>query len=123
VGGFSYGSELPKTPKYKGTLSPVYDLHLPGGGTMRFMADYTYVTHLFNDAPNTVLLERDSTHTVNASIHYLPPSGKYEFIVGGSNLTDDRYLTTGSTNYAAGEVVGSYNQPRMWYFTINAKMP
>jgi hypothetical protein len=30
---------------------------------------------------------------------------------------------TGSTNYAAGEVVGSYNPPRMWYFTINAKMP
>jgi iron complex outermembrane receptor protein len=123
VGGFSYSSELPKTPKYKGTISPVYDLHLPGGSSMRFMADYTYVTHLFNDAPNTVLLERDSTHTVNASIHYLPPSGKYEFIVGGTNLTDDRYLMTGSTNYAAGEVVGSYNPPRMWYFTINAKMP
>jgi iron complex outermembrane recepter protein len=123
VGGFSYGSELPKTPKYKGSLSPVYDLHLPAGGTMRFMADYTYVTHLFNDAPNTVLLERASTHTVSASIHYLPPSAKYEFILGGTNLTDDRYLTVGSTNYAAGEVVGSYNPPRMWYFTINAKMP
>jgi iron complex outermembrane receptor protein len=123
LGGFSYGSELPKTPKYKGTLSPVYDLRLPAGGTMRFMADYTYVTHLFNDAPNTVLLERDSTHTVNASIHYLPPSAKYEFILGGTNLTDDRYLIVGSTNYAAGEVVGSYNPPRMWYFTINAKMP
>jgi iron complex outermembrane receptor protein len=122
-GGFSYGSELPKTPKYKGTFSPLYDLHLPGGSSMRFIADYTYVTHLFNDAPNTVLLERGPTHTVNASIHYLPPSAKYEFIVGGTNLTDDRFLTTGSTNYAAGEVVGSYNPPRMWYITINAKMP
>ncbi len=59
---------------------------------MRFMADYTYVAHLFNDGPNTVLLERDSTHTVNASIHYIPPSERYEFIVGGTNLTDDRYL-------------------------------
>ncbi|MGO9930232.1 MAG: TonB-dependent receptor [Steroidobacteraceae bacterium] len=123
VGGFSYDSELPKTPKYKGTLSPIYDLRLSGGATLRFIADYTYVTHLFNDSLNTVLLERSATHTVNSSIHYLPPSGKYEFIVGGTNLTDDRYLTTGSTNYAAGEVVGSYNPPRMWYFTINAKMP
>jgi iron complex outermembrane receptor protein len=81
------------------------------------------VTHLFNDGPNTVLLERNLTHTINASIHYTPPSAKYEFILGGTNLSDDRYIIVGSTNYAAGEVVASYNPPRMWYFTINAKMP
>jgi iron complex outermembrane receptor protein len=42
--------------------------------------------------------------------------------VGGTNLTDDRYLTVGSVNYAAGEVVGSYNAPRMWYATLRMKM-
>jgi iron complex outermembrane receptor protein len=122
-GGFSYGSQLPKTPKTKFTFSPTYDFHVAGDGTVRVQADYTYVAHMFNDGPNTVLLERSATHTVNAAIHYIPPSKHFEFIVGGTNLTDDRYITVGSVNYAAGEVVASYNPPRMWYFTVNAKMP
>ena len=122
-GGFSYSSELPKTPKTKFSLSPTYDFHLANSGTVRVEADYTYVAHMFNDGPNTVLMERAATHTVNAAIHYIPPSSHFEFIVGGTNLSDDRYLTVGSTNYTAGEVVGSYNPPRMWYFTIRAKLP
>ena len=122
-GGFHYGSELPKTPKTKFSLSPTYDFHVGNDGTVRIAADYTYVAHMFNDGPNTVLLERSATHTVNASIHYIPPGKRFEFIAGGTNLSDDRYLTVGSTNYTAGEVVGSYSLPRMWYVTINAKMP
>jgi outer membrane receptor protein involved in Fe transport len=120
-GGFSYHSELPKTPKTKFSFSPTYDFHLPNDGTTRIQADYTYVAHMFNDGPNTVLLERSATHTLNAGIHYIPPSKLYEFILGATNLTNDRYLTVGSVNYAAGEVVGSYNPPRMWYVTISAK--
>jgi iron complex outermembrane recepter protein len=122
-GGFSYSSELPKTPKTKFSFSPTYDFKVAGDGTVRVQADYTYVAHMFNDGPNTVLLERGATHTVNASIHYIPPSKHFEFILGGTNLTDDRYITVGSVNYTAGETVASYNPPRMWYFTINAKMP
>ncbi len=55
-------------------------------------------------------------------MHYLPPSQHFELIVGGTNLTDDRYLTVGSVNYTAGEVVGSYNAPTMWYATLRFKM-
>ena len=46
-----------------------------------------------------------------AAIHYLPPSEAYEMILGGTNLTDDRYLTTGSINLAAGENVGHLQPP------------
>jgi iron complex outermembrane recepter protein len=122
-GGFSSHSELPKTPKTKFSVSPTYDFHIVNNATVRVEADYTYVAHMFNDGPNTVLMERQSTNTVNAAIHYIPPSQKFEFIAGGTNLTDDRYLTVGSTNYTAGEVVGSYNPPRMWYLTIRAHLP
>ena len=48
----------------------------------------------------------------NASIHWMPASEHFEFVVGGTNLTDDRYLTVGSANYTAGEVVGTYSAPR-----------
>jgi iron complex outermembrane recepter protein len=122
IGGFSYASELPKTPKYKVAISPTYDARLPNGSTLRLMADFTTTAHMFNDGPNTPLLMRPATHMLNASIHWLPPgSEKYEVIVGGTNLTNERYLTVGSVNYAAGEVVGSYNQPHAWYATLRAK--
>ena len=50
-GGFSYHSELPKTPKTKFSVSPTYDFHLANNAVMRVEADYTYVAHMFNDGP------------------------------------------------------------------------
>ncbi|MGO9989598.1 MAG: TonB-dependent receptor [Steroidobacteraceae bacterium] len=123
VGGFSYESQLPKTPRNKVSFSPTYDFHVPNGGMVRLQSDYTYVSRLYNDSLNTVELERQSTNTVNAAVHYTAPSKRYEFIAGGTNLGNNRYVTTGSVNYTAGEVVAAYNPPRMWYFTVNAKMP
>jgi iron complex outermembrane receptor protein len=122
TGGFSADSKLPKTPEYKVAISPSYDARLPNGSTLRLLADYAITASMFNDGPNTPLLRRPSTHMLNASIHWLPPGAeKYELIVGGTNLTNERYLTVGSVNYAAGEVVGSYNQPHAWYATLRAK--
>ena len=122
TGGFSSDSKLPKTPKYKVAISPTYDARLPNGSTLRLMADYAITAEMFNDGLNTPLLKRPSTRILNASIHWMPAGGeKYEVIVGGTNLTNERYLTVGSINYAAGEVVGSYNQPHAWYATLRAK--
>ena len=122
TGGFSYDSKLPKTPEYKVAISPSYDARLPNGSTLRLMADYTFTAEMFNDGLNTPLLKRPATHILNASIHWIPAGAeKYEVIVGGTNLTNDRYLTVGSINYAAGEVVGSYNMPHAWYATLRAK--
>ena len=121
-GGFTMDTELPKTPKYKVAISPSYQTELPGGSKLSVMADYTFTAHMQNTAPNTPLLERPSTKMLNASIHWMPESGRYEWTLGGTNLTDDRYLTVGSTNSAAGEIVGSYNPPRMWYVSVKAKI-
>jgi iron complex outermembrane receptor protein len=50
------------------------------------------------------------------------PSSLYDFAVGGTNLTNDRYVTAGSPNYGAGEVGGYYNPPRMWYATLRVNL-
>ncbi len=120
-GGFTMDTALPKTPEYKISISPSYDTTLPGGSRLRVLADYTHTASVQNTAPNTPLLERPSTEMLNASIHWAPEGGKYEFTLGGTNLTDERYLTVGSTNPAAGEIVGSYNPPRMWYASVKVK--
>ena len=121
-GQFTLNSELPKTPKYKVAISPIWDISLANNGTIRLQADYTITAHMFNDGPNTTLLERPQTNMLNVGVHYIPQNTKYEFIVGATNLTDDRFLTVGSVNYTAGEVVGTYSAPREWYATVRVKL-
>jgi iron complex outermembrane receptor protein len=59
---------------------------------------------------------------VDASVHYISPTGKYDLAFGGTNLTDDRFITAGSPNNGAGEVGGYYNDPREWYVTLRLKL-
>ena len=73
---------------------------------------------MYNDAPNTPLLFRPAVDNVNAAIHYLSPETKYELTLGGTNLTDKRYIVVGSVNGAEGETVGTYSRPREWYLTL-----
>jgi iron complex outermembrane receptor protein len=115
--GIPLSFKLPKTPKYKYTIGPNYDFSLPNGGGMRFSADYTRTAELFNDSLNTPELRRPATDALGASIRYRSPNDTYEIALGGTNLTDDRWLTSGSINLAAGEKVGSYNRPREWYLS------
>jgi iron complex outermembrane receptor protein len=121
-GGFTMSTKLPKTPQYKFSISPSYQATLANGSKLLFIADYTSTAKLQNTAPNTPLLARPSTTMLNASIHWLPGNGQFEWILGGTNLSDERYLTVGSTNPAAGEIVGTYNPPRMWYVSVKAKV-
>jgi iron complex outermembrane receptor protein len=115
-------NKLPKTPKYKYNIGPSYDFKLPNGAGMRFDVDYTRTAELFNDSLNTPELRRPATDSVSAAIHYLASSDRYEIVLGGTNLTDDRWLTVGSINLAAGEKVGTYNRPREWYLSARVNI-
>lgn len=111
-------AKLPKTPKYKLTFDPEYSYSLPNDATVRLFAAFTYTAMMFNDSLNTPELRRPATRSLDASIHYVSPTNAYDFAFGGTNLTNDRYVTAGSPNYGAGEVGGYYNPPREWYATV-----
>jgi iron complex outermembrane recepter protein len=120
--GIPLSSEIPKTPEYKVNVGPTYDFNLANGGGVRLAVDYTYTAEMFNDSLNTPDLKRPSVENINAVIRYTSPGGKYEFAVGGTNLSDERYLVTGSINEAAGEHVGTYSRPREWYATVRVSL-
>jgi iron complex outermembrane receptor protein len=120
--GITTDSKLPKTPEFKINFGPTLDVGMGNGGNLRFAVDYTYTDDMFNDSLNTANLHRDSTDNLNASIRYSSPSDKYEFAIGGTNLTDERYLVTGSINEAAGEHVGTYSAPRQWYAQVRVNI-
>jgi iron complex outermembrane recepter protein len=121
ITGDPLSAKIPKTPKYKLSLFPQYDYALPNEADIRFLADFTYTAQMFNDALNTPLLRRPATRMLDASIHYISPTDLYDIAFGGTNLTNDRYVTAGSPNYAAGEVGAYYNEPREWYLQITMK--
>jgi iron complex outermembrane receptor protein len=111
-------AKLPKTPKYKLTFDPEYSYSLPNEATLRLLAAFTYTATMFNDSLNTPELRRPPTRSLDASIHYVSPTNLYDLAFGGTNLTNDRYVTAGSPNYGAGEVGGYYNPPREWYASV-----
>jgi iron complex outermembrane receptor protein len=115
------GSSLPKTPRLKFSLSPDVHTILPNGATLRFGVDYTHISEMFNDVQNTPLLARPKVDMFNASSSIVGPNGRVTFTIGGTNLTDRRYVTTGQPQVAGGVVFGTYNAPREWYATIGLK--
>lgn len=122
VPGIPLEAQLPKTPRFKIGAGPQYTFSLPNSGSILINAMFTYTTKMYNDSLNTVLLMRPTTRDLNAAIHYISPDDSYEVAFGGTNLTNDRYLTTGSMNLTAGEIVGTYNAPAEWYLNVRVNL-
>ncbi|HEY4214240.1 MAG TPA: TonB-dependent receptor [Steroidobacteraceae bacterium] len=118
----SLDAKLPKTPKYKVSLTPEYNIPLPNDASLRLIGAWTYTAEMFNDALNSPQLRRPPTRNIDASIHYVSADNLYDLAVGGTNLTDDRYITAGSPNNGAGQVGGYYNPPREWYVSLRVKI-
>ena len=57
-----------------------------------------------------------------AGTSIISPSGKMTLTIGGTNLTDKRYITTGQPQIAGGVIFGTYNPPRQWYATLGVRM-
>jgi len=119
--GSPLDAQLPKTPKWKATFNPEYDILLPNQASIRIIPAFTYTSQMFNDSLNTPQLRRPASRMLDASIHYAGPDQQYDFAIGGTNLTNDRFVTAGSPNYGAGEISGYYNPPRMWYASVRVK--
>jgi iron complex outermembrane recepter protein len=119
--GAVVGSVLPKTPKWKLNFSPRYEFGLGNGGKITLLGDYTYISEQTNNVERTIVLNRPGVSILNASISYRDPGDHYTLTVGGTNLTNERYVTSGSAIPAFGAIVGSYNRPAEWYARLGFK--
>lgn len=113
--GIFAGSPLAKTPKWKVSISPRYEVGLDGHGSVVFLADYSRTSSIWNDTERTYLLRRPGTDTLGASVTYREPNDHWSVTVGGTNITNDRYVTNGVAQIAGGLIYGAYNRPAEWY--------
>jgi iron complex outermembrane receptor protein len=119
--GAVVGSPLPKTPKWKVNFSPRYEVPLANGGRVTLLADYTYISSQTNNVERTLVLNRPGVSILNASVAYRDPTERYTFTVGGTNLTNERYIASGTAIPAFGAIVGSYSRPVEWYARLGFK--
>lgn len=115
--GVTEGSPLPKAPHWKINVSPRAELPI-GEGSLVLLADWTHTTGLRNDTEGTFLLLRPVTDIINASATYTPPGENWNLTVGGTNLTDERYLVTGQAQISGGQIYGTYSRPAEWYVRL-----
>jgi iron complex outermembrane recepter protein len=119
--GAVVGSTLPKTPKWKINFSPRYEIELGNGSSVTLLGDYTFISKQTNNVERTFALNRPSVSILNASIGYRDPTEKYTFTVGGTNLTNKRYISSGTAIPAFGAIIGSYSRPAEWYARLGFK--
>jgi iron complex outermembrane receptor protein len=115
------GRYLPKTPRLKVSLSPDLHTHLANGALLRLGVDFTHTTEIFNDVQNTWVLRRPKEDVVNVSAAIASTDGKASLTIGGTNLTDRRFITTGISDDTRGVIYGDYSPPREWYATVGVK--
>jgi iron complex outermembrane recepter protein len=115
------GPYLPKTPRLKLSLSPDVHTRLWNGATVRVVADFTHTAEIYNDVQDTWILRRPKEDIVNCSAALETPNGKASLTLGGSNLTDRRFITTGIEDFTRGVVYGDYSPPREWYAGVSVK--
>jgi iron complex outermembrane recepter protein len=119
--GVFVGAPLPKTPKWKLNVSPRYEFDLGGKGSIILIGDYTYTSKIWNDTERTFLLMRPSTDLVSASITYRAPDEKWDVTIGGTNLTNERFINTGQAQIAGGQIYGTWSRPAEWYAKLAVK--
>lgn len=119
--GVYAGAELPMAPRWKVNISPREEIALNNGGKLVLLGDWTHSSSMRNDSAGTYLLWRIPTSMVNVSATYTAPGGRWNLTVGGTNITDQRYLVTGQANLAAGIISGTYNPPAEWYARLGVK--
>lgn len=119
--GALVGSVLPKTPKWKVNFSPRYEITMGNGGQVILLADYTYISSQTNNVERTFALNRPGVSMVNASVAYRDPEQRYTLTVGGTNLTNKRFVTSGSAIPAFGAIIGTYNRPVEWFTRLGFK--
>ena len=85
------------------------------------IADWTYTAKQRNNVEGTFVLNRPSTSVFNASVIYTAPDDRYSLTFGGTNLSNERYVTSGSSIPASGVIDGTFSRPREWYARVGFK--
>ncbi|WP_425409907.1 TonB-dependent receptor [Hyphococcus sp.] len=115
VASISLDSELVKTPKWSLNFGGEYTAALGGALEATFRADYSYRTRTQHVADNNPLLTQDAYGLLSLRLSLAPVDGPWEVSVFGTNLTDERYISNGLSQFdTLGTTDVTFGRPREW---------
>src|SRR5690606_7190861 len=118
--GINLDTWLPNTPETTANVSAAYTLPMPWGD-LEARGHYRYTDRLFNDAQNSPCLYQDSRHAVDASLTFPTADDNWDLVVFGGNLTDERVIVSGDSNFGLGFHEANYNRPREFGVTVRRR--
>lgn len=105
-------TELPNTPKFTLSAAVDYNANIGSNGEVLVHADWAHKSSIENDAINSPFLSEGPTDVFNASIGYSHNDGQWTLTAFVDNLSDERFITSGDSNYSIGFHEANFNRPR-----------
>ena len=109
-------AKLVNAPKHSFNASLEYTIPLQAN-ELAMRLDYAYADDLFNDSQNSPFLFQSAYDTLNASLRY-SMGESLDIVAFVENLTDERYIESGDSNFGLGFHEANYNRPREYGVTV-----
>ncbi len=113
-------NKLPNVPKWQTSLAVDYTVPMDNGAAIDLHFDWKFTSKHANDAQNSPFLNQDSYNVLNAGVTYQAASGNWSLRFFVDNITDERYIVSGDSNFGIGFHEANYNRPREWFVTFKA---
>jgi iron complex outermembrane recepter protein len=114
------GDDFVNTPEWATNLNVDYEWRL-SAGQLNFHGDWSHKTKVANDSVNNPVFVQSAVNLYNASLGFSPRSGRWDIILGGRNLSDERYIVSGFQNDGVGISSAVFSRPREWYLTVRIR--
>ncbi len=111
-------NELERVPDLTVNAAISRDLNFADKGTGMVRLDWSYRSDFYMDTFNTELIHQEAYGLLNASVSWRSPSERYQLILGGKNLTDERYMISGIIGDAFQSYEAVYSRGREYYLTF-----
>jgi len=111
-------TELPNSPEWQATIGAAYTTYLTNSSSLEFRGDWRLSGDVENDAQNSRFLSQDAYDVLNLSTTYRPPSEAWSLRLFVDNVTDERFIVSGDSNFGIGFHEANFNRPRQWGITF-----
>lgn len=113
-------ASLVNTPALSLNLGAEYAFDLAGGHELAARLDYAYTDDVHNDSQNSPFLFQESYDVWNARLRFESASRVWSATLFVDNLTDERFIVSGDSNFGLGFHEANYNRPREYGVRISA---
>lgn len=107
------GNAFVNTPEWSAQFAVNYSFALSDFGVVSLYGDYSYRSRIANDAINTPELVQSALGLFNGRAEFSTNDDQWSLVLYGKNLTDERYLVSGTADKPTfGVAVAIYAPPR-----------